>query len=137
MKESVFVNLNIFIYLMDRSDSIRTSRAVEFFKSIEKSQVFMFTQAVKGFYQVDIRKIKMTKEELLKILMGSNRIKIGYILKPLLDKAISIQLKYQFSSEDRFIVAPSRAFKCNMLYSEYMDYLQEINDILIINPFKN
>lgn len=137
MKESVFVNLNIFIYLMDRSDPIRTGRAVEFYKSIEKSQVSMFTQAVKEFYQVAIRKIKMTKEDLLKNLMNSNRNNIRDILKPLLDKAISIQLKYHFSFDDRLIVAAVKAAICKILYSEEMNYSLEINDILIINPFKN
>lgn len=137
MKESVFVNLNIFIYLMDSNDSIRTGRAVEFFKSIEKFQVFKFIKSVKGFYQVAIRKIKMIKEDLLKNLMNSNRNNIGDVLKSLLGKSISIQFRYHFSFDDRFIVAPSRAFKCNILHSECMDYLQEINDIRIINLFKN
>jgi len=135
MKDRIFVDTNVFIYLIDRSDPIKTQKAIDFFKSIKEADVHISTQVIKEFCQAAIKKFKLSEEDLLRNLAVFDRILIGDTPKSLIESAIPLKYNYQLSFYDSLIVASALASNCQVLYSEDMQHSQKIKDLQIINPF--
>ncbi|WP_194852088.1 PIN domain-containing protein [Nonlabens antarcticus] len=137
MKDRIFVDSNVFIYLIDRRDSFKTKMAVAFFKSIAESEINISTQVVKEFCQAAIKKFQFSEAEVLSNLAVFDQILIADTPKTIIEKAISLKFKHQLSFYDSVIVASALASNCDILYSEDMQHSQKIEGLQIINPFAN
>ena len=74
------------------------------------------------------------KEILQQILKNVNLYKIE---QETIFKALDIKNRYHFSYYDSLIISSAIKSNCNILYSEDMQHNQQIENLKIINPFKD
>ncbi|KQC33231.1 hypothetical protein AAU57_07810 [Nonlabens sp. YIK11] len=137
MKDRIFVDSNIFIYLLDSKNLQKQRKAGSFLKSIEEADVQISTQVVKEFCNVMINKFKLSETTVRDSLSLFSRMSIADTPISLIQKAIQLKYKYQLQFYDSIIVAAALETHCNILYSEDMQHSQSIEGLQIINPFQN
>jgi len=142
MKNKVFFDSNILIYLFDISEPEKRSIAKQLLlKEIENNnELYISSQVVNEFINGVTRKVKknIPFEYIEKHL---NFIKNHFIVNPLNLElsfyAVKLKLKYRYSYYDSLILASALESNCNILYTEDLQDRQLIEGSLtIFNPFK-
>jgi predicted nucleic acid-binding protein len=64
------------------------------------------------------------------------RFAVQDITASILTQALDIKAQHGFSYWDSAIIAAARALGCQQLYSEDMAHGREVEDVVIINPFR-
>ncbi len=137
MKEKVFVDTNIFVYLKLRDEKNRDkkSAAENLFKKI-KERIIISSQVINEFYSVMLRnKISDSKiQEMIREIVKISR--MSHITFDTILKSWKIREKHKYSIWDSLIAASALENGCKILYSEDMhhDHLIE-KKLRIINPF--
>jgi len=65
-----------------------------------------------------------------------DRFKVQEITRSILTGALEIKAAHGFSYWDSAIIAAARALGCSELYSEDMSHGQEVEGVVIVNPFR-
>ena len=141
MKDRVFFDTNVTVYLFDKSEKEKHKRAKEILiDSLRNTIPYISTQVVNEFVVITSQKIKSpvpltrVKKDLdfLKRNLNIYTIDLETSLK-----AIDVKLRYYFSYWDSLIIASALESDCSILYSEDMQHGQVIeNKLKIINPFE-
>jgi predicted nucleic acid-binding protein len=137
MSDRVFIDTNVFCYLIDRKDIIKTKQAITFFKSIRDNDIHVSTQVIKEFCNIAIRKLKLTDLELKNQIQIFEKLTISDTSCSLIKEALHIKFRYQLQFYDSVIIASAIATNCDILYSEDLNNGQSIEGLKIINPFKD
>ena len=137
MKEKVFVDTNIFVYLKLRDEKNRDkkSAAENLFKKI-KERIIISSQVINEFYSVMLRnKISDSKiQEMIREIVKISR--MSHITFDTILKSWEIREKHKYSIWDSLIAASALENGCKILYSEDMHHNHLIEKKLrIINPF--
>ena len=141
MKDSIFIDTNILVYLFDKSEKEKNKRIQALIKDLkETSDLFISAQVLNEFINIVTRKIEHPipfekLEGVLKIIT-----KLFYI-SPLTFRtsfsAVDLKIKYKFSYWDSLIIVSALENGCNCLYTEDLQHKQIIEEKLkVINPFK-
>ena len=141
MKDKVFFDTNIIVYLFDKSEEKKHAQAKKIvIASLQNVTSHISNQVINEFIVVASQKIenpiplnRIRKNlEFLRANLNIHAIDFETSLK-----AIDVKLEYQFSFWDSLIIASALESNCSILYSEDMQHGQVIEDNLkIINPFK-
>jgi len=133
MKDKIFIDTNILLYLYDL-DTEKKRKA----KEILKSNHCISTQVLNEFSNVSIKKIKLNYKDLdenLKKIIEKTTVFV--FTEETILSAVKIQYKYKLQYYDSLIIATALENGCSVLYSEDMQHKQLIeNKLTIINPFK-
>jgi len=137
MKEKVFVDTNIFVYLKLRDEKNRDkkSAAENLFKKI-KERIIISSQVINEFYSVMLRnKISDSKiQEMIREIVKISR--MSHITFDTILKSWEIREKHKYSIWDSLIAASALENGCKILYSEDMHHNHLIEKKLrIVNPF--
>jgi predicted nucleic acid-binding protein len=137
MKEKVFVDTNIFVYLKlrDEKNSDKKSASENLFKKI-KGRIIISSQVINEFYSVMLRnKIPDSKiQEMIREIVKISR--MSHITFDTILKSWEIREKHKYSIWDSLIIASALENGCKILYSEDMHHNHLIEKKLrIINPF--
>jgi predicted nucleic acid-binding protein len=134
MKDKIFLDSNILIYLYSEDEPQKKKTANDIF---DKYECAISTQTLNEFCNVCIRKLNKTIPEIIESL---NEIKENSIVEFIDDKAIEQALflhgKYFYSYFDSLMLSSALKSECAIIYSEDMQHGQVIENVLrIVNPF--
>ena len=137
MKEKVFVDTNIFVYLKlkDEKNRDKKSASESLFRKI-KNRITISSQVINEFYSVMLRnKISDSKiQEMIREIVTIS--KMQQISFDTILKSWEIREKHKYSIWDSLIIASALENGCKVLYSEDMHHNHLIEKKLrIINPF--
>ena len=141
MKDKVFFDTNIIVYLFDKSEEKKHAQAKKIvIASLQNVTSHISNQVINEFIVVASQKIenpiplnRIRKNlEFLRANLNIHAIDFETSLK-----AIDVKLEYQFSFWDSLIIASALESNCSILYSEDMQHGQVIEDKLrILNCFE-
>ena len=138
MSAANFLDSNLFVYLLDRSDKSKQQRALELIQgSLANGTGCISYQVVQEILNVMTRKIGVSTEDahsffntVLLPLWTVNPTQAFY------RRGLDIQARYQFSFYDSLIVAAALESGCHTLYSEDLQHGQRIEKLTITDPFR-
>ena len=135
-----FIDTNVFIYLFDETNDRKRTIADRIVKTaLETHTARISHQVVQETLNVVTRKLPspMTAENAQRFLVQ--------VLAPLWQimpnialyrRGLDVQARYGFSFYDSLIIAAALESGCTRLYSEDLQHGQQIEGLIIENPFK-
>ena len=134
MKDSVFIDTNIFVYLYSEDEPEKQSVALDIFL---QSHCITSTQALNEFNSVCLRKLAMSVSNVLHAVKEIvENCELCYIDLNTIQKALALYNKYGYRYYDCLILSSAIINGCKILYSEDMQHNQIIDGKLkIVNPF--
>jgi len=137
MSADHFFDTNIFIYLFDKAAPQKQQIAESLITQGLKSGNYCISyQVVQETLNVTTRKLNFTVEDASRFLHS--------VLLPLwkvmpnaamYQRGLTIQSRYQTSFYDALIIAGALEAGCTTLYSEDLQHGQEIEQLIVRNPF--
>jgi len=139
MSVESFIDTNVFVYQLERSD-VRKATAAERLieQGIASGTACISFQVVQECLNTALRKAQkpLDVDEMRKYLQSV--LALLYRVPPSLRlyyAALDIQVRYRFSFYDSLIVAAALEAGCKRLYSEDLQHGQQIQGLIIENPF--
>jgi len=141
MKDRVFFDSNIIIYLFDKSEKDKYELVKYlFYKNLQENISYISTQVINEFIVIASQKIKspLSLEEIKKRIDFLNTVlNINIIGLNTCYKAVDLRLRHKYSYWDSLIIASALENDCSILYTEDLQHEQMIEGKLkIINPFE-
>ena len=132
MSDRVFADSNVTIYALDPG-SVKGEIAL----SILRDRPIISTQVVMETVNVLIRKLRFARADAFehaRFLMHNTSVK--GIQVNTLERAFNLSIRYHLGHWDSVIIAAALEAGCKILYSEDLADGQEIQGLIIRNPFK-
>jgi predicted nucleic acid-binding protein len=137
MSDLVFVDTNVFLYALDETDPKKQQAAAAWKASLWKGRSGRTSfQVLQEFYVNALQKWPKS--------IGSARAEVRDLLawRPiavhaaLLQEGWKIQDRFRLSFWDSLIVAAAKASACNILLTEDLQHGQDLDGLVVINPFR-
>jgi predicted nucleic acid-binding protein len=140
MTGPVFVDTNILVYDRDERDPVKHERARAWMAALwQRPGLGVISgQVVSEFYWTVTRKLRPGLEEeqarrYLRTLFAWDLVPID---QRVLTEAWDVQQRSGFSYWDALVVAAARAGGCRMLLTEDLQPDQDLDGLLVVNPFE-
>jgi predicted nucleic acid-binding protein len=138
MTATVFVDTNVLLYALDRTDLKKQERARAWRTELwERKCGRISVQVLQEFYANILRKwpsvTELARSEIRNLLAWRPVI----IDAELLEHGWKIQDRYQLSFWDALIVAAAKSSACRFLLTEDLQEGQELEGITVIDPFQS
>ncbi|MBI2966929.1 MAG: PIN domain-containing protein [Bacteroidetes bacterium] len=140
MNDRFFIDSNVCLYLFDKDEPEKSSKAKELLKEVP----IVSTQVLAETANVLIKDFDFSKEETRQsVCFIRNNSEVIQITSQLFDTVFKIFIRYKFSFYDSMIVAAALEAGCSILYSGDLQHKQVIENpekngigkLTIINPF--
>jgi len=133
-----FIDTNILLYSISRDpqEQAKRDRAVAL---LDRDDGALSVQVLQEFYVQAIRSTRpdpLPHEIAVGLIATWTRFAVQDITLPILTGALEIKAAHGLSYWDSAIVAAARALGCRELLSEDMSHGQQIEGVLIVNPFR-
>jgi len=136
MSATIFTDTNVFIYAVDAADPTKQAAAQAWRRWLwETNRGRLSFQVLQEFYVKATQKWPPARDEVrseLRDLLTWEPIPAD---AHLLERAWSIQDRYGLSFWDALIVAAAKTADCRYLLTEDLQPDQEIEGVLVVNPF--
>jgi len=134
MKDSIFLDSNIFLYAFSTKDLTKQKTA----SLLVLKPLTISTQVINEVSNNLLKKLQFSNDDIAVFVEDCYiRYSIIGFTKNIFTKASELREKYNFSYYDSLIVSSALLSHCTTLYSEDMhDGLVVENHLTIINPFK-
>jgi predicted nucleic acid-binding protein len=138
MKDKIFIDTNIWIYLFDSNNHHKQEASQKFIEA-HFNNIVLSTQVLNELYNVLSKKLKLNHQKIKDIII---KIVANFDISPITTievfKAIEIKEKFGYSYWDSLILASAIENNCGVLVSEDMQHKFRIeSDLQIINPFSS
>jgi len=142
MKDDVFFDTNVIVYLFDKSEDRKHKIAKTLFQEgLRKYNVFISVQVINEFIVIASQKIKkpLSLNKVKKrVELLSNTLNVRPLEFATCMSAIEVKNKYHHSFWDSLVIASALESECKVLYTEDLQDGLMINEKLTIkNPFKD
>jgi len=138
MSDKKFVDTNVIVYAYDSSAGRKHQIARELLLELwDSGEGVISTQVLQEFFVTVTHKIANPLSPIVAVDIISDFLTWEVIVNDGRDilKAVSIHQKERLSFWDSLIVAAAQKAVCFMLFSEDLNPGQEIDDLIIKNPF--
>jgi predicted nucleic acid-binding protein len=133
-----FFDTNILLYSISRepAEAEKRDRAIAL---LDRDDGALSVQVLQEFY---VQATRATRPDRLPhdiaagLILAWARFRVQEITLSILHGALEIKVAHGFSYWDSAIIAAARALGCRELYSEDMSHGRQVEDIVIINPFR-
>jgi len=136
MSASVFVDTNVLLYALDRADLLKQEKARAWRAELWKRKCGRISiQVLQEFYANVLRKWPSASElarSEIRNLMAWRPVVVDI---DLLEHSWKMQDRYRLSFWDSLIVAAAKSSACRFLLTEDLQAGQELDGIIVINPF--
>ena len=139
MKERVFLDTNVLVYLFDTDDPAKQHRAQDLLSNRElRAQLILSTQVLQEFYVSVTRKLAtpLDTEAAFQAVQDLAAFPVVQIDPPLILLAIQRSRKAKVSFWDALILEAALANGATLLYSEDFQDGAVFGGLRIANPFK-
>ena len=136
MTANVFVDTNVLIYAVDQAD-LQKQRAAQAWRSWlwESNRGRISFQVLQEFYVNAIRKQPSARIEIRKEVSDLMAWRPIVLDSAVLVRAWKIEDRYGISLWDSLIVAAARLAGCRYLLTEDLQRGQELDQVMVVNPF--
>lgn len=140
MKDKVFFDTNILLYSLDQTAITKQKIARNLFnKYTAVSEAVISFQVVQEFINVSYkRKNDQTPWHLVQLFLSEILYPL-WTINPSIDLyhlAQELKDRHHFSFYDSLIISAALRANCTTLFSEDLQHKQQIDSMVIINPFK-
>ncbi|MCL1807779.1 MAG: PIN domain-containing protein [Oscillospiraceae bacterium] len=138
MRDSVFVDTNVFVYAYTVKEPKKREMAIGLLKEhLTGTSIFVSTQILNEFYSA-MSKNKVTHKEILRYVSEIIRCaNVTSVSLSTVESCLKLKERYEYSYWDSLLLAAALDCGCNVLYSEDMQHGQVIDKRLtILNPFE-
>jgi predicted nucleic acid-binding protein len=136
MTAPIFVDTNVLIYALDPADTAKHQAARAWRASLWDSQLGRISfQVLQEFYAKVVQKWPAARQEAraeIRDLLAWNPLPIG---TDLMEHGWRIQDRYQLSFWDALIAVAAKSMDCRYLLTEDLQAGQDIDGVLVVNPF--
>jgi predicted nucleic acid-binding protein len=136
MTATVFVDTNVFIYALDEADLQKQEAARIWRAELWKSRRGRISyQVLQEFYAKVTRRWPQARQQAraeVRDLLAWRPVSVDAAI---LDRGWTLQDRYQLSFWDALIVAAARAASCRYLLTEDLQAQQDLDGVVVINPF--
>ena len=136
MTAPVFVDTNVLLYAVDRAQLKKHEAAYAWRTELWSRRLGRISfQVLQEFYANAIQKSPLTREEArseARDLLAWQPVAVDAAI---LERGWKIQDRFQFSFWDSLIVAAAKSIGCRYLLTEDLQAGQDVDGILVINPF--
>jgi len=139
MKDRIFFDTNILVYGFDDSNEAKYEVASDcIMRAWQKGFGVISTQVLKEFYVTVTRKIpqKMSLDDAEQVIRDFSLWTVVETNVPLILQAIHIQKRNLLSFWDAMVVAAAKVSRCETMFTEDLSHNTFIDDVQILNPFK-
>ena len=139
MKERVFLDTNILVYLFDADDPAKQRRVQELLSNRElRTRLILSTQVLQEFYVSVTRKLAapLDPEAAFQAVQGLAALTVVQVDPPLILLAIQRSRKAKVSFWDALILEAALAADATFLYSEDFQDGSVFGRLRIVNTFK-
>jgi predicted nucleic acid-binding protein len=137
MTATVFVDTNVLLYAVDVAEPVKQRAAAAWRAEMWRtSRGRLSFQVLQEFYVQVLRKNPKRAEEAraeVRDLLAWQPVSIDEMV---IDAAWGIQDRYRLSFRDSLIVAAARKGECRYLLTEDLSHGQDLDGVLVVNPFK-
>ena len=137
MKERVFLDTNILVYLFDAGDPAKQRRVQDLLSNRElRTRLILSTQVLQEFYVSVTRKLvtPLDPEVAFQAVQGLTALPVVQIDPPLILLAIQRSRKVKGSFWDALILEAALAAQATLLYSEDFQDGSVFGGLRIVNP---
>jgi len=132
----VFIDTNLFVYTIDKKDSVKQEAARNFIKKLVDNHIpVISTQVIQEFYVVTTAKLKADPVIVKNIVHNFHNMELVKIDLELIEQAIDISILSKISFWDSLIIAAAEKSNCGYVVSEDLNAGQLYRGIKLINPF--
>jgi predicted nucleic acid-binding protein len=137
MTAPVFVDTNVLIYALDASDLEKQGAARLWRAELWRSRRGRISfQVLQEFYVKVTKKWPPAEQEARSEVRDLLAWRPVVVDEGIVEGAWKIQDRYQFSFWDALIVAAANSASCRFLLTEDLQADQELDGLLVVNPFK-
>jgi predicted nucleic acid-binding protein len=133
-----FFDTNILLYSISTDPREEAKRGVAI-ALLDGDDPALSVQVLQEFYVQATRPtkpVRLSHADAVDMITGWTRFPVQELTLAVLEAALEIRAQYRFSYWDCAIIAAAQALGCRELYTEDMSQGQDIDGILIINPFR-
>jgi predicted nucleic acid-binding protein len=136
MTAPVFVDANVLIYALDDSDVKKQEAARLWRAELWRSRRGRISfQVLQEFYLKVTKKVPSVQQEARSEVRDLLAWRPVVIDEAIVENAWNIQDRFEFSFWDALIVAAAKSASCRFLLTEDLQADQELDGLLVINPF--
>jgi predicted nucleic acid-binding protein len=133
----IFLDTNILLYTI--SNASEEARKCQIARDLlDRSDVALSVQVLQEFYVQATRASRtgaLPHDLAVQFIGVWQRFPIQPMDMTVMQKALAVKARYQFSYWDSAIIAAAGTMGCKILFSENMQHGFELNGLKIINPF--
>jgi len=134
----VFVDTNVFIYYLDRTDSKKHEAARLWLAELwENRRGRISFQVLQEFYSVGTQKWPALKSEIQSEVEELFDWRPVVINRQIIKDSWEVQARYKISFWDSLIVSAAKAASCRYLLTEDLQEGQEMDGVVVVNPFRS
>lgn len=137
MTDRSFVDTNVWVYAVDRSDVAKQSRAHAVLQPTRDTDLVISAQVLGEFFSVVTRKFArhVPIAEARAMVVQMSRLPVVPIDARLVDAAIAVSQEWQLSYWDGLIIAAAESSGCGRVLSEDMTHGAVYGAVQVENPF--
>jgi predicted nucleic acid-binding protein len=136
MPDRSFIDTNILIYAEDGSDKRRQLLALALLKQLHTTSTgVLSTQVLNEYCNVAIKKLKLPMQHIRAQLDLLEQFEVVHITPAIIRMGLDLHQTRSLGFYDAQICACAQASGCSTLYSEDMNAGENINGLVIVNPF--
>jgi predicted nucleic acid-binding protein len=133
-----FLDTNILLYSISRdpAEAAKRERAIAL---LDRDDGALSAQVLQEFYVQATRPTRpdpLPHEIAVGLIRTWTRFRIQDISPAIVFAALEIRAAHGFSYWDSAIIAAARALGCRELYTEDLTHGQQVNGVMILNPFR-
>ncbi|HEY7851980.1 MAG TPA: PIN domain-containing protein [Caulobacteraceae bacterium] len=133
-----FIDTNILLYSISTAtdEAAKRGRAIDL---LDDDGCALSVQVLQEFYVQATRSTRshpLSHETASGLVQAWSRFQVQEITLPVMNAALEIRAAYGFSYWDSAIIAAARSLGCTELLTEDMSHGQQVDGVLIVDPFR-
>lgn len=136
MTDKIFIDSNIFLYTLDRSDKEKRDRAAELLQRAGNDhRIFISTQVLNEVYAVAVRKLGVDPLNAKEFIKWLKEFDVVIISSELIESAIDCSILTRINYWDALMLAAAESAKCDLLWTEDLQHGSVVRGVRVVNPF--
>jgi len=133
-----FFDTNVLLYSISTAPADAEKRACAT-SLLSRKDGALSVQVLQEFYVQATRVTRLhalSHQSAVNLVVAWSRFRVQELTLPILNAALEIKATHQFSYWDSAIIAAARALGCRELYTEDLSHGQEVEGVLIVDPYR-
>lgn len=136
MKDKIFIDSNIFLYTLDRSNKDKRDKALEVLQlAADDNRIFVSTQVLNEVYAVAVRKLGVEPLNAKEFIKWLKEFDVVIVSTDLIESAIDCSILNRINYWDALMIAAAESTKCDLIWTEDLQHGSVVRGVRVVNPF--